>query len=309
MSRRSACAWAIERANRCAMPAAERLLYVVLVDRAGEAGYCSPSQHILMDDTGLVDRHIRRLTDKLERRGYIRTEKHGRTLYYHIVRANGMDPEPKKHRTQSPVSAPSIPDTVSSIDPPTPDTESPIPGRYRTPVPVFEAVVAQTPDTESGIEPKTAPPPRARVDSPILEKKEEERVPVVREGEEGSAEGRGGNHAPAAARGAHKLPKAWIPNAYSLSLGYELGFSDAEVAAEAAAMRDWSLSVNKRRHDWDRQFNNWLRKAAKDRYIRKIRTSSEPTIAEQWGLTSFLTPVFDDDDLPPSERPGAPRLQ
>ncbi len=309
MSRRSACAWAIEQANRCAMPAAERLLYVVLVERASAAGYCSPSQHILMDDTGLVDRHIRRLTDKLERRGYIRTEKHGRTLYYHIVRANGMDPEPKKYRTQSPVSEPVIPDTESAIDPPTPDTESPvtpripepesgIPGQYRTPKPVFSPQIELF--------------PRARVDSPYLEKKEEDsESPSLGKGEEVQEEREGGaeNPTPKTPKRAFQLPDSWSPNAYSFSLGRELGLTDDEIRFEVDAMRDWALDKQQTGTQWDRRFNNWLRTAAKRRYIRGIRQKPQRTLEEEWGLGSLLTPVFDDDDLPPSERPGAPRLQ
>jgi hypothetical protein len=296
-------AWALKQGRAHALPAPERMLLVILAYHANSGGSCCPGQAAIAVDTGLVQRHIRRLTDSLVERGLIRLERRGRVLHYHIVRANGMDPDPKKQRTQSPVSKPEIADTQSAIDPPipdsgsaieepTPDPESGIPGQYRTPRPVFG--------------PKNAIlPSRAPAQTLTSLKKEEREVGVPGEGEErerGAGE-REGRTVTAEPKRGHKLPKAWSPNAYSISLGTELGFSMEQIHAEAASMRDWSLSVNKFRHDWDRQFNNWLRKEAKDRAMHNIRTRPKQTLEQLWGLGSFLTPTFDDDDqIPPSGR-------
>lgn len=301
--------WAMEQGRRHALPAPERLLLVMLADRADSDGSCCPGQDALAEDTGLVERHIRRLTGKLVKRGLIRLERRGRALHYHIVRVNGMDPEPK-HRTQSPVSEPVIPAPESGIaetpapesgiEEPTPAPESGIPGGYRKPVPVFGPENAETPaeqhrklvpaipDTESAIDPpipdtESGVPSRARVPAyahtlPFLEKKEEE---ITDSGEEREG-GLGGERtisepvAPKRGKPAHQLPDSWAPNAFSVSLGTELGFSVEQIRQEADAMRDWALDKRKTGHEWDRRFNNWLRKEAKDRYIRGIRNAPRP---------------------------------
>ena len=295
------CRWAMEQGRRLALSVGERMLLIVLALRTDSEGSCCPGQHALIEDTGLAERGIRLLTGQLVERGLIRLERRGRVLHYHIVRANGMDPEPKQHRQSVPVSEPEIPAVSAAIDPPTPapsagieePTPAPsagIPGQYRKPVPVFAPENALA---------------RAPAQTLLLEKKEEIQGGVSGEGEErerGAGE-REGRTVTAEPKRGHKLPKAWSPNAYSISLGTELGFSMEQIHAEAASMRDWSLSVNKFRHDWDRQFNNWLRKEAKDRAMHNIRTRPKQTLEQLWGLGSFLTPTFDDDDqIPPSGR-------
>ena len=66
-------------------------------------------------------------------------------------------------------------------------------------------------------------------------------------------------------------------------------------------MRDWASHRGETGKDWDSRFNNWIRKEVKDRYLRGIR-GRKTTLAEEWGLSSLLTPVFDDDDPLPTRR-------
>ena len=99
----------------------------------------------------------------------------------------------------------------------------------------------------------------------------------------------------------HALPDDWVPGPKAFALAAGLGLTNAEVLFEADKMRDWGLATNGKAANWDARFNNWLRKEAGDRRTRRY-LPAKPTLAEEWGLTSFLTPTFDDDE------PEPPRL-
>ena len=63
-------------------------------------------------------------------------------------------------------------------------------------------------------------------------------------------------------------------------------------------MRDWARSKAVKGADWDARFNNWLRNEATDRRTRRY-LPAKPTLQAEWGLKSFLTPEFDDEETPP----------
>ena len=154
-------AWAMEQGRRLKLPVAERMLLIAIAERFNPTvGYAFPGQETLAADTGLTARTVRDLAPQLAKRGLIRIEKVGRTLHYHIIRANGLDPEPAEHRKPVPVSAaenrkpvpvststPEIasaitPEASSSMAPGKPEASSGIqadtgnsPLEYRKPVP------------------------------------------------------------------------------------------------------------------------------------------------------------------------------
>jgi hypothetical protein len=75
------------------------------------------------------------------------------------------------------------------------------------------------------------------------------------------------------------------------------------VAFEAEKMRDWARSKPSKAADWDARFNNWMRNEISDRSRRRFlpNLAKPANLAEEWGLKSFLTPDFDDEETP-SER-------
>jgi hypothetical protein len=100
-------------------------------------------------------------------------------------------------------------------------------------------------------------------------------------------------------RRATLLPEDWVPNPKAMALGVDLGLAAAEVLFEADRMRDWARDKRAKGADWDARFANWLRREALDRRAQRYRAQpAKPTLAEEWGLKSFLTPNFDDDEEP-----------
>jgi len=76
---------------------------------------------------------------------------------------------------------------------------------------------------------------------------------------------------------AHRLPEDWQPKVNHYGLGKELGLNSEDVDDEANAFRDhwWASSgQNARKRDWDRAFNNWLRKAKQ--FGRKPKQPQQP---------------------------------
>jgi hypothetical protein len=102
-------------------------------------------------------------------------------------------------------------------------------------------------------------------------------------------------------RPAVAIPEDWFPNPKAVALGVILGLSSVEVAFEAEKMRDWARSKPSKAADWDARFNNWMRNEISDRSRRRFlpNPAKPATLAEEWGLKSFLTPDFDDEETPP----------
>lgn len=260
----SAFVWAMARARELRLPVGERMLLIALADRANGHCYCYPGQETLADDTGLSSRQVRTLAPTLEGHGLIRIEKRGRVLYYHILRGNST----------------AIPEVTSAIAGQTPEQAS--------------AIAPSKPEVTSGITPETisgngrdtgSPGPEYR--KPLPTNLREPRKKVSKE-EPPLGPPQGG-------RRGRLLPPDWHPNEKSIALGIDLGLSRSEILLEADGMRDWARAKAQTGADWDARFNNWLRKEAKDRHLRRIRTE-RPSLAEEWGLKSFLTPNFDDDE-------------
>ena len=290
-----AIAWAIEQGCSHRLTPALRLLLQYLGDQADDSHECKPGQERIRKYTGLSLNTIRTGAQRLVRRGLITIEEYaGMATQYRLnIAMNGEDPatEPPQTVTGYPLKplqgAPSIGGGVTPAN------------GYRVP--------GQTPSNGAG--------DRARAPAytlPSLKKEEREVVLPVEGRGEGVQGERGGcapDPEPKTPKRAYQLPDGWVPNEYSFSLGHELGLTDDEIRFEADAMRDWALDKRQTGTQWDRRFNNWLRNEAKRRRLHGIRHRPQRTLEEEWGLGSLLTPVFDDDDLPPSERPGAPRLQ
>jgi len=112
----------------------------------------------------------------------------------------------------------------------------------------------------------------------------------------------GSSHAPARATPRRRLPEGWEPNGGSIGLGLDQGLTQDDIHAEAEKMRDWARHRGEMGADWDARFNNWLRKEASDRLLRRKRIE-KPTLQQEWGLGSFLAPggyvAPDFDDEPP----------
>jgi hypothetical protein len=98
----------------------------------------------------------------------------------------------------------------------------------------------------------------------------------------------------------HALPGDWVPNPKAFALGTSLSLTDAEVLFEADKMRDWALAKAVKAANWDARFNNWLRNEISDRARRRFLPAKvATTLQAEWGLKSFLTPTFDDDEPEP----------
>lgn len=103
-------------------------------------------------------------------------------------------------------------------------------------------------------------------------------------------------------RNAHPIPDDWQPSGKALALGVSLGLTNTEIAFEADKMRDWARSKPSKAADWDARFNNWLRNEISERTTRRFLPAKAATLQAEWGLKSFLTPNFDDDDEPQADR-------
>jgi len=78
--------WALERGRALDLSNNERLVLIVLADRANGKRVCWPSLKCLASDTGLVERTVFTVVHQLEAAGLIRIEKRGRGQDYHILR-------------------------------------------------------------------------------------------------------------------------------------------------------------------------------------------------------------------------------
>lgn len=89
------------------------------------------------------------------------------------------------------------------------------------------------------------------------------------------------------ARTNEPLPETWAPKPKHYELGDELGFTRKDVFDAEQEFKDWAVA-NKHRQvgrksipdGWDRAFNNWLRKNARDRKPRRFVKSSGPSLGD-----------------------------
>ncbi len=64
-------------------------------------------------------------------------------------------------------------------------------------------------------------------------------------------------------KNATPLAADWVPRPEELELGErELGLAPAQIASEAAKLRDWAVAKGEAKVDWDAAFRGWLRRAA-----------------------------------------------
>jgi hypothetical protein len=79
-------AWALDQGRARKLTAPQRLVLVVLADRANGKRFCWPSFSQLMIDTGLARPTILAVVHALDRLGLIRIEKRGQGHVYHVER-------------------------------------------------------------------------------------------------------------------------------------------------------------------------------------------------------------------------------
>jgi hypothetical protein len=174
-------AWALDMGREMKLSAPERLVLVVLADRANGKRFCWPSVVQLMLDTGLARHTILKVVHALAGLGLIRIEKKGKHHVYHVERApepvqNETDDRSRSapetgldlHRTAAQTGANPSPDRCKS------DTRT---GANLTPKPLREPIKepedareraqarqnAKSPEEGSGSPPPPAPPPKAPV--------------------------------------------------------------------------------------------------------------------------------------------------
>ena len=77
------------------------------------------------------------------------------------------------------------------------------------------------------------------------------------------------------AKGAYRCPQGYAPTPECRDALRSEGFSDSEIDRAVLSMRDWSLSGDKRKKDWDATLRNWLRRDAKPAPKTKTRSAME----------------------------------
>lgn len=60
----------------------------------------------------------------------------------------------------------------------------------------------------------------------------------------------------------HKLPDDWFPEPKDNDAGYEVGLTEPEIEREYPKFRDWAVSTNALKSNWNATWRNWLRTAA-----------------------------------------------
>lgn len=254
--------WALERGAALKLHPSDRLVLIYLSDMANGNLICWPGQPLIERFTGLKNNTVREAIRRLTDAQLIRVETApGKVTRYHIL------------RSPTPANGTGV--------------EVPNPRKLDGGAPSKRQGI--TPANGAGAPPQIgSPTPANGTGDPLSRPKKEERTPPVVPPVPGGKRGM-------------LLPSTWVPSEKSFALGELLGLSRSDVLAEADGMRDWAAHRGEIGKAWDSRFDNWLRKEAKDRRLRHVRTS-KPTLAEEWGLTSFLTPNFDDDETPPSRR-------
>jgi len=97
--------WALREGRERRLKATERLVLMVLAERANGQMYCWPSIGTIAEDTGLSGRAVQFATAHLEKIGLIRIERRFRqTSIYHVLRPKEDEhPSPKQDERDSPL--------------------------------------------------------------------------------------------------------------------------------------------------------------------------------------------------------------
>jgi Helix-turn-helix domain len=96
-------AWAIDTGRKLRLPTADRLVLIVLAERANGHLFCWPSETTISGDTGLSERQVRRSVHALRDGGLIGIrERHGSSSLYTVIRPATPDSESGPPRTLSP---------------------------------------------------------------------------------------------------------------------------------------------------------------------------------------------------------------
>ena len=272
----------ILEAMRSRRPLAERLVWQCLENHANGARLWPISEEAIAQELGLGVATVSRAVRALAADNILRAERHKRRpTVFHMLRdypkPNGQTPPPSQNLTHQ-------------VDASTTHLTNQIEGSTAAPKPeLTHQVDASTIELTHQGDMSSAELTHQN-DRPFLSTSKN--PPVSKNPPRSRAHARTPRHL---------LPDDWGPSQKSVALGSDLGLTHSEVLFEADKMRDWARHEGKNGKDWEGRFNNWLRKEAKDRYLQRIR-NQKPTLAEEWGLKSFLTPVFDDDEPPAAGR-------
>jgi len=257
--------WAIEQGRARNLPSSVRLVLIALANwvKGDEAWPC---QETLRADTGLTIRTIHEAVRRLQKEKLIEVCRRGKSRTYRFLRdVNGADGEPNEHR-------------------------KPLPVKVRTP----ETIAGETVEAVAGVE---AEHRKSTHEHRKLLPKTPETISTNPLSDPSKTQGRKNLRSARAT-----LPADWSPNEQVIVFGCSVGLSRAEIAFEADRMRDWAAAKGEACHDWDARFRNWLRREATDRNRANRRVPPKAVhdqIRDDWQLTSFLTPQFDDDKPPP----------
>jgi hypothetical protein len=276
--------WAMDQGRERSLPPSERLVLMVLAERANGARLCWPSYRQIAADTGLSQRTCQSAAHRLEAIGLIRRELRGRLMHYHILRpANGSDGDPTQPEIGEPWQP--LPDTEAPPWQPLPvsrhDPSNHCQDQPQQPLPPWQPLpVSDAPDPGNWQQTTLATIATESLKKNPPRKEERER-------------------ARAGARPRTPLPEQWQPSVALVAFGAGLGLAEREVRLAADRMRDWSLAGGKPAADWDARFRNWLRSDAEHPRRQKQRGVIDQ-IRHDWNLPSFLVPTADDDEPLPS---------
>lgn len=92
--------WAVDEGRRRMLTPSERHVLLILSNRANGSLVCWPSLTTIADDSGLSPRTVHTAVHGLERQGLLTIKRRGRSMEYHILRANGAA-EPSQLLQQS----------------------------------------------------------------------------------------------------------------------------------------------------------------------------------------------------------------
>lgn len=247
--------WALRQRG---LSAPERVVLMYLADKANSRMTCWPTLVKIAKDMDLSRRTVQSATVRLATLGLIRIDaKHRHSHTYHILRyVNGSGGDPTQPQDADDEDRVQIlhPNKVQTLHPSV---------QILHPKPM--ALVANAAPKTDTLGARFAPHP------PKIESPKEERG------------GRAGKP-----RSPTPLPAHWQPSVVLMQFGLSHGLTEAGVRRAADQMRDWSLSGDHRKADWDATFRMWIRREAKPLWERNPKPVSKLT----WARNGILGEKF-----------------
>jgi hypothetical protein len=234
--------WALREGKSRKLSAHERLILMVLAERANGEMFCWPSVDLLREDTGASRRTVQNALRRLDDLGLIRIEERIRqTSIYHVNRPREDAPAAPRSRAPRASSAPVAPSSCAPVaSPPAPSA----------PLRAQELPFEGAPDAHES--PRESP----KRESPNTENSTGTGIVV------GSS-----TRAGARASRARQLPKGWYPSEAGVAYAKQHGLNRDDVEH----FRDHHTARGNTMLDWDAAWRTWCRNAkryqARDRSI------------------------------------------